>query len=432
MPIYTSRSLLPSRIHIHINQTAALGALCLSPLGFSHLLLLLLLEVSLLSLGVEALELGITLGLAGLLLLDEKLLLALALGALLELADGVLADGADLLGDLRAEVGNLDEDVGELEEVREERQEGVVVAIGGQGVLEEQALAGEGLFEGEGLVDGLVGDDHVLKQVAGGLNGSNKLGGKQGVGDLGALAHDSEPGRKLRVILGESERYVVSLVADSAHDILVNNTPDEAIVGALSILGADLRSSRERGHSEVLLAVEWVGHHLNGIRGRSKRLDEEAGEVLKAVDDRVELLGESELDVGESRVLSAGSVGRKLKEGLLLDEHFGVDILVVHGGDATEAYESVLLVEDGGVGTDPGLSPGAIATSTDHVKQEDDTRDEEDDALHLELGDGMTLVDIVPLGEGDRGSSGGSTSSCRILGDDLRSRTRSFGEVGKV
>ena len=44
----------------------------------------------------------------------------------------------------------------------------------------------------------------------------------------------------------------------------------------------------------------------------------------------------------------------------------------------------------------------------------------------------MTFVDIVPLGVRNLSGSSSSTSSCRILSTDLRSWTRSFGEVGEI
>lgn len=411
---------------------AALSTLCLSLLVLAHLLLPLLLEVSLLSLGVKTLEFSITLSLTGLLLLEEKFFLALALGGLLDLGNGALTDGANLLADLRAEVGNLDKEIGELEVVREERQKSVVDSVGGKRVLEEEALARSGLLEGKRLVDRLVRDDHVLEVVTSGFDSGNELRSKKGIGDFGALAHDSEPSRELRVILGESKRNVVSLVADSAHDVLVDNTPNETIVSALAILGTNLSGTRNRGNGKVLLAIEGVSQDLNSILGYGNRLDEEASEMLEGVDNGVELLGQSELDIGESRVLSASSVGCELKQGLLLDQLIGVEVLVIDSGDATEADESVLLLENGSVSTDPALGPGAVATSADHVEEEDDTGDEKDDALHLELGDGMTFVDIVPLGVRNLSGSSSSTSSCRILSTDLRSWTRSLGEVGEI
>lgn len=118
------------------------------PLRHPALLLLpLLLEILLLRLGVEGVELGIPLRLLGLLLLDLELLGLFVLGLLLDGLDVLVADDAQLAGDLGAEVGLVDEDVGDVEEVAEDGDQAGVVVVGREAVLEEDALAGVGLVE---------------------------------------------------------------------------------------------------------------------------------------------------------------------------------------------------------------------------------------------------------------------------------------------
>lgn len=69
------------------------------------------------------------------------------------------------------------------------------------------------------------------------------------------------------------------------------------------------------------------------------------------------------------------------------------------------------------------------------MEQEDDGRHEENDTFGLELGDGVALVNIIPLGPlwltSDGGGSGGLNQS-RSLSSCLRNRIRSSSKVGKV
>jgi len=94
----------------------------------AHLLLPLLLQKLLLRLGIQRRELGVALGLLGLLLRDLALLGLFLLAGLLDGLDGVLADGLDLAHDLGAELADGGQLVGYAEEVGEYGEEaGVVV-----------------------------------------------------------------------------------------------------------------------------------------------------------------------------------------------------------------------------------------------------------------------------------------------------------------
>lgn len=112
-----------------------------------QLLLALPLEVLLLSLGVQLRQLLVTLGLPGLLALEVALLALLLQVRLLDLLDDVLADALHLLEHLGAEVGLLDELVGDADKVLKDRQERLVVVVRGETVLEEDALPRRGLVE---------------------------------------------------------------------------------------------------------------------------------------------------------------------------------------------------------------------------------------------------------------------------------------------
>ena len=372
-------------------------------LRLAHLLLLLLLEVFLLGLGVQAGELGVTLGLLGLLALKKALLILLLFSGLLELLGHKLTGGADLLGDFRAEVGGLRELVGDAKEVGEESDVGAVVTSRGESVLEQESLARVGLVEGGRLFGRLIGDDEVLKTVAGGFDGGDELRGEQGLGDLGILAHDGEPLRQLVVVLGGGEGQVITLVADVLHDRLVDNSPHEGIVAALVVLGAELFGAGKAGYSLALFAVKGVEEGLHGVAGNVEAgLPKEAGNGLDGVDHGVELLGEGELHVGEGDVLTAGGVGSKLEERLLLEEVIGPGVLL-HVGHAAETYEGKLVVQSGRMGADPSLGLLAVGAGAKKVEDDNDEANDENGALTLEFGEGVALVDIVPPRPWDSG-----------------------------
>lgn len=124
----------------------------LCPLGHSLLLLALLLlallfEVLLLTLGIKRGKLLVALSLLGLFALIVALLGLFLNVGLLDLLNRVLAHRLDLAQHLGAEVGLLSQLVRQADGVLEDGQQWGVVAVGGEAVLEEDALAGVGLLD---------------------------------------------------------------------------------------------------------------------------------------------------------------------------------------------------------------------------------------------------------------------------------------------
>lgn len=83
------------------------------------------------------------------------------------------------------------------------------------------------------------------------------------------------------------------------------------------------------------------------------------------------------------------------------------------------------------LGPSPGL--GAVCARAKYVTQEDDGGNDEDDALGLELGQRVALMDVVPFRPDDfAGGLRGSSSQRRSLGSSLGDRVGSSSKVGKV
>lgn len=214
----------------------------------------------------------------------------------------------------------------------------------------------------------MIGDDKVLKQVTGRLGGLCKLVGKQDLGDLGALAHDSQVDWQLRVVLGEGEGDIKALIPDLLHALLVDDSPDKSIIGALGVLGPQLSGTRDTWHRQGLLAVKGVDRCLHGILGRGEAIEEKAQAPLGDRHERVESADQAELRIHKGNVLAAGSVGGELEQGLLLerllrlrkvsDEEISLAIAAASRG-AAEADESKLGGQSLGVRLDPlpGLAP---------------------------------------------------------------------------
>lgn len=66
------------------------------------------------------------------------------------------------------------------------------------------------------------------------------------------------------------------------------------------------------------------------------------------------------------------------------------------------------------------------------MEDEEDDRGNEDEALSLELGQRVALVDIVPLGPGHTGRDGAGASQSAGVGAGLGDRVRRGSKVGKV
>lgn len=267
-----------------------------------------------------------------------------------------------------------------------------------------------------GLIHGLIGDDEVVKQLAGRLGCLGKVIGEQKVRDLGALAHDSQPVGQLVVILGEGQGDVEALVANLLHAVLVDNGPDKSVVVALQVLGAQLRRAGDSGDQHVLLAVKGVDGGLHGVLGHVEAVKEQAQSGLGDGHERVEPADQGELGIHKGDVLTAGRVGCKLKERLLLEglrrlgKVRGLPLTAAaaspRGGPVAKADEGKLGGQGLGVRLDPFLGLGPVHARADNVQGEYEEDAGEDDALGLEVVQRVSLVEAVPLCKGARRGQG--------------------------
>ena len=415
------------------------GALSLNgplPLPLLQLLLALLLEELLLALGVHEPELLVALLLLQALLLRLALLGLLELLGALELADRALTRFAEGRQDLRPEVRVLDQEVGQADEVREEGEDVGIVVVGGEAVAEVDALLGLGLIDaGRGLecvadgcmegrrgvlphrlVDGLVGDDQVLKVIARLRDGVNQLGSEEGVRNLGALRHDRHPRGQLRVVLGRGKRDIVPVIAEALHLLLVHHSPDEPVVGRLGHL--DLGAGNRR-HNLGLPPVERVNRRARGIPRRLDGVKEGPEHGLECAHDGVKPLRQPNVDINERSVHATRGIRLELEQALLLDDARAVVGLGVGARrHAVEAHGAELGAQERGVGARPRARLVLVAPRPDEVEDDQHGDNSEDVALDAELAERVPLVHVVPLREGlaggglgrrvgERGAAGG-------------------------
>lgn len=325
-----------------------------------------------------------------------------------------------------------DKSVGDASELLKQRDELVIVVVRRESVLEEHSLARRGFFETSGLVSGLIRDDEVVEQVASLLHGFNQIGSEESVGNLGALAHDGQPLGQLGVILGGSQGDVVSVITQLLHAGLVDNSPDKAVKGALAVLGTSLNTASSRRESELFLAIKRINGCLHEILGAGESIGDQGQSQLNVVQERVESLGKSDLDVHKGNILAASRVRGELEERLLLDEGVGIEV-GVERGHAPEADGRELSLHGGGMSLDPSPGLGAVCAHAKHVEQEDDGGDDKDDALGLKLGQRVALMDVVPFRPDDlAGGLRGSSGQRRSLGGSFRDGIGSSSKFGKV
>ena len=293
----------------------------------------------------------------------------------------------------------------------------------------------------------MVRNNEVLEKVTGRLGSLDQLRGKEGVSNLGTLTHDRQPLGKLVVVLGVSKGDIVALVADLLHALLVDNGPDKAVESALLIALTKLGRTGHSGNSKGLLAIEGVQDGLDGIGGLSVTVPEETNDVLGEGDEGVEALDQGELDIDKGNVDTAGGVGSELEQTLLLEDGItilGVDVGQSLGeliaglvrkspGHARETNKGKLGAQCRGMGANPLLGLGTVQTGAEEVEEQHDGDSSQNEALGLEFGKAMTLMDIVPLCVGDDSLRGlGTGESGRYGYDGNGGRVGALREVGEI
>lgn len=424
---------------------------------------LLLLQELLLLLGVHFAESAVALFLLELLGLHTALLGFLLVVELAQLARLVFTSGADLAQSFGAEVGGADEVVGHAQESGEEGGRG---GLGVEAHREVDALAGDEVVESVrsllvvilkasmgftsvyvllGGIDRLVGNDQCLEVLTGIRDSLDKFGSKHCLGDLGALAHDGGPVRKLGVVLGSGQRNVVALVTKAPHLVLVHNSKDETIVGGVFASGRG-------GKQSLLLAVEAVRGGLDPLNGIGHAVGEEGHGSLAEPRKGVVALVQGDLDVQPRDVLPSSAVSDVLALALLLQHILGNlsatrqrEALLLGIGHASilavvETNACVLAIEHGQVSGSPFLRASAVCAGADDVDKDNDQDHGNDNKLLVEVGETRALPNAVPRGvravriQVRGGSLGGSCSArgdrrCRVRRCQRRGCCREVGEV---
>lgn len=234
------------------------------------------------------------------------------------------------------------------------------------------------------LSDGLVGDDEILKEIAGLLSSLDELGSKKNIGNFSALAHDSQPGRKLRVILGKGNRGIISLITNSLHIVLVDNSPDKAIISRL--LNLELIGARNRRHSLRLLAIEGIQSSIDSVLRNRSRFEERPKDKLSNTKNGVKSLLHDQVDIDKGHVLATRSIRLELEERLLPNLAL-----------AAEPDLGELATQHGQVLRHKVLGLGSVPPRADEVEDEEHGDDAEDVALEAELAEGVALVHVVPF-----------------------------------
>lgn len=208
------------------------------------------------------------------------------------------------------------------------------------------------------------------------------------------------------MVLSRSNAEIEAVVAKLLHDVLIDNSENEVVVVGLGVqfLGA----WEESRNGASLLAVEWIHNSINHLDWVLNRLHEEGPEVLDGQDNWVVALQEGKLDIDECDVLATSAVGDEGAQGLLLDNlgsrgtiksarKSGTLSISDSGLLWTEADEGVLLLHNWCMDLSPLRGTAAIGAHTVEVDGEKDNGKSENVSLHLEVGKGVALVDLIPL-----------------------------------
>jgi len=242
------------------------------------------------------------------------------------------------------------------------------------------------------LLNRLVSDNQILKQVTRLLNGLDKVRSEQGVRDLRALAHHRHPVGKLGVVLGEGQGGIVAILAELAHVVLVHHGPDEPVIARVGHLD-DAGVARGDGHEFLLLPIKRIRDGLEFLRGHGPAVEEETKDIVKRKVDRVVALEQLDGDVDKGNVLPTGRVGHKFLRRLLLQHAVRADqfrrLDRFRGDlppDATEPDDGKLALEDRHMGLRPRLRLAPVLARAPEMECDD-----EDDKGH-----NQRLLDEVP------------------------------------
>lgn len=244
------------------------------------------------------------------------------------------------------------------------------------------------------FLHGLVRDDKVVKQVTSLLDGVDQLICEESRGDFGALAHDGGPDGQFGVILGKSDRDIVPLLPKLFHLVLIHDSPDESVVGALRILAPKFGGARNTGDDLGLLSVKGVDGGAHGVLRHGVAVEEEANDEVGEEHHGVEALHQRQLDVYKGHILSTSGIGGIFEQALFFQHLVG---FVVGDARSAKANLSELAIQQRRVRLGPRPGLGAVESRAEEVQGADDGDDGEDEAFGAELPQTVALVHIIPF-----------------------------------
>lgn len=196
------------------------------------------------------------------------------------------------------------------------------------------------------------------------------------------------------MILGEGDGDIVPLIPKLLHLVLVHDSPDESVVGALRIFAPKFSGARNTRDDLSLLSVKGVDGGAHGVLGHGVAVEEKANDEVGEEYHGIEALHQRQLDVYKGHVLSASRI-----RGIFEQALFGQDLVGFVVGDArsAKANESELAIQEGSVRLGPRLGLGPVESRAEEVQSADDGDDGEDQAFGAELAQAVALVHIIPF-----------------------------------
>lgn len=273
---------------------------------------------------------------------------------------------------------------------------------------------------------------------------------QESVRHLGALAHHRRPRRKLGVVFRGGETQIVTLVAQRLHLILVHDSPNKTIVGAvftptLLLLLCATRCSQQR----LLLPVKAVSRRFNLLNRRGHGVEKEAQHHLASPQHRVVPRVEIQLDVQPRNILPSRGVAEVLALALLLQHVLGNICTTRHRFRQTfrlrviqldtallpaEAYARELALQHGQVRGRPLLRAQPVLPAAPQIHEHDEQNDWQDEEFLVEVGDGHALPHAVPGGVGSIGGGSGAegVEVCEAAGQETAAGGGGGGGLGGV